>query len=904
MELVKGISIVEYCDQQQLTARERLELLLSVCHAVQHAHSKGVIHRDIKPGNVLVAPHDGVPAIKVIDFGVAKAIGQRLTDKTIYTRFTQLIGTPLYMSPEQAEINALDVDIRSDVYSLGVLLYELLTGATPYDRKRFETAAFDEIRRIIREEEPPRPSTRLSTLGETVTAVSVRRKTDPARLSALMKGDLDWMVMKAMEKDRNRRYATANAFASDVERFPRNESILARPPSTAYKLTKFVKRNRLAVVTVAAVAAALVVGTGVATWQAVRATLAELDTRRERDLTTAAKTEATRQRDQARDANAQLQATQQVLRATLYAAHMNLIQSAWESVNVDRGQELLRLTVPAEGQPDPRGFEWHFWQRQFHSELNALAIPGSNLFSFNADGTRMSAVFGYAEGDRNFAVWDPSLGRRPVLLDPIFEPFESITPVSVISPNGQLVGSAVYEGSTVGPETRGGLMVWDTTTGKALYVTKSDSGPVDSATFSPDGKLLIGVSGKSWYVNDDEVIVWDAATGEELRVVTVEGGKPDGLVFSADSKRFAAIVRIGFVQNKREPLGVEAQIWDVGTGERLLTVPLNQFRGLDIENLAFSPDGAWLAVDQSSVEHPSVLRIFDAQNAVELFSLQGPIGMGTCLAFSHDGTRLARAGSDGTLVVWDVDARRSESNPQPRAVLRSHSGGISSIAFSADSKRLITAGLWNGYSSEMAGLVKTWDVTADQRPRILTGPVGQAESIAFSADGSRVIAAGFTGHAGGETPVRVRVWDRSGAERGSFQSPARPKDWFGIENSVAISRNGARVAVAVSGIDQPTDRDDGMMCAWDVATGNELFTLDSRPGNYFGVAFSPDGNHLASTWIERDYSDMKVRTSPIHILDASNGQVLVSLSPRPNTLPTWHSPSVPTASSSLAEFPG
>jgi serine/threonine protein kinase/tetratricopeptide (TPR) repeat protein len=258
MDLVKGVPITTFCDEAQLGLKDRLKLFVDVCRAVHHSHQKGIIHRDIKPSNVLVTMQDGVPLVKMIDFGIAKALGHQLTDKTFFTGFAKMIGTPVYMSPEQAGISNVDVDTRSDIYSLGVLLYELLTGTTPIDRKRLRDAAYDEIRRIIRDEEPPKPSTRLSTLGQEASVASAQRKSDPQRLSRLFRGELDWIVMKALEKDRGRRFETAASLVEDVQLYLANQPVLAGPPTAGYRLRKFARRHRVSLLVALVVAGALV----------------------------------------------------------------------------------------------------------------------------------------------------------------------------------------------------------------------------------------------------------------------------------------------------------------------------------------------------------------------------------------------------------------------------------------------------------------------------------------------------------------------------------------------------------------------------------------------------------------------------------------------------------------------
>jgi tetratricopeptide (TPR) repeat protein len=276
MELVKGVPITKYCDEHHLMPRDRLELFMQVCQAVQHAHQKGIIHRDLKPTNVLVALYDGKPVPKVIDFGVAKATGRQLTERTMFTGFGDVIGTPQYMSPEQAELNQLDIDTRSDIYSLGVLLYELLTGTTPIEYKRVKEVALLEVLRVIREEEPPRPSTRLSTVAE-LPSIAAQRGLEPKKLSGLVHGELDWIVMKALEKDRNRRYETANGFARDVERYLHDEAVLACPPTAWYRLRKLARRHGKAFSVVAAFVLLLLAATVVSSWQAVRATRAKAE---------------------------------------------------------------------------------------------------------------------------------------------------------------------------------------------------------------------------------------------------------------------------------------------------------------------------------------------------------------------------------------------------------------------------------------------------------------------------------------------------------------------------------------------------------------------------------------------------------------------------------------------------
>jgi len=482
MELVNGSPITEFCDANTLSLRARLILFTTLCQAVQHAHQKGIIHRDLKPGNVLVELRDRVPSPKVIDFGIAKAIAQHADDRILYTESNQTVGTPLYMSPEQATRSDLDIDTRTDVYSLGVLLYELLCGHTPFDREWMRQADTDEIRRTLKDVNPPRLSVRVAGFdAATATTVSNSRQVEPGRLRQLLRGELEWITLRCLEKERHRRYDSASALANDVQRHLENIPVYASPPSATYRLKKFVIRNRMLVTSATAIALAVLLGFGFSFWKY----LGERDALREME----------EQRNVAIENRANL-------RKYLYAADMNLAMDAAVDASSGQIRPILDRHVPQSGEHDFRGFAWcYLHELQKASELTAQAAQvfrGHSADVYFVTESPDGSLIASASKDHTARLWNSKTGE----LVRVFTGHTGEVNCAAFSPDGRTIATASDDKS---------VRVWDVNTGQELWALRDFRWMVIRVQFSPDGGSLIATEAV-FETNSALTEVWDVAT--------------------------------------------------------------------------------------------------------------------------------------------------------------------------------------------------------------------------------------------------------------------------------------------------------------------------------------------------------------------------------------------------------
>jgi serine/threonine protein kinase/WD40 repeat protein len=632
MELVRGVKITDYCNQNDLSAPQSLDLFVQVCRAIQHAHQKGIIHRDIKPSNVLVTVHDGVPVPKVIDFGIAKATEARLTEQTLFTPFEQFLGTPAYMSPEQAEVKGADVDTRTDIYSLGVLLYELLTGKTPFDVNELLSAGLDEMRRTIREKEPPRPSTRLTMeLGQTAPAKRSKQSSAPAsniqgqepahnpasaeqlvrmkQLIHLLRGDLDWIVMKCLEKDRTRRYETANGLAMDLQRYLRSEPVVARPPSNVYRLQKLVRRNKLLVAAVTAVALALVLGTVASTLEAFRARRAEraqARLRREADLARA---------DQVDQRAAAEQHLYDALLGEARAKQLSgragqrfeSLDAVGKAAALHRSRELSDAAVAALALPDLRDQK----KLRFTSQWAAGNVIFDGPLELYAFRTLAGISVRRVQDDQEVSFL-PVKDMRDIPNRLRLRRFDS---------RSRYLAAACLRGSRDGR-----CRVWDLARSGALVL---DLPSVSDPDFTPDGNALVSVS------PEGIILVQELESGRELKRFRAEG-MPDLVRFSPDGARLAG-TEVG---------GSTVRVWELTSGQVTTTLLASN----KVNYLAWNHDGTLLAtgfLDGS-------ISLWEMPAGRLLSNLEGHEARVTALAFAHAGDLLASEGWDNTLRLWDV----------------------------------------------------------------------------------------------------------------------------------------------------------------------------------------------------------------------------------------------------------
>jgi WD40 repeat protein/serine/threonine protein kinase len=820
MELVRGLKITEYCENNAIDIARRLDLFVQVCRAVQHAHQKGIIHRDLKPSNVLVTLHDGLAVPKVIDFGIAKATQGGLTDRTMLTAFAQLVGTPAYMSPEQAELSGLDIDTRSDIYSLGVLLYELLTGKTPFDPKELLSAGLDEMRRTIREKDPQRPSTRWTQ----IQAGSSSRILSGAAPTAL-NPDLDWIVMKCLEKDRTRRYETANGLAVDIARHLNNEPVLARPPTAAYRLRKFVRRHKLVFATATSISAALLLGTAISIWQSVRARQAERAARLQARIATTESARAQQAERRAREESASAQRQESRAHANLYAANMRLAQFAWAQNNANQVRQLLAQT-----ESYPRhGFEWFYWQRETRLELKTLQGHRAEVLAIAASPDGRWIATGSQDGTA--ILWSSDSEEPQRTLSGHTRGVSSVA----FSPDSRRIVTGSWDHTA---------KVWETADGAPQLTLGGHSAKVFSVGFSADGRRIVTAS------LDHTAKVWDSSSGQEQLTLRGHRHRVWSAAFSFDGR--------WIVTGSQDHT---ARVWDAANGKELHTFSAHSG---PIHSVAASPVEARVV----TASRDSTARVWDLVNGGELLPpLRGHQAPILSAAFSRNGERLVTASFDQSAKVWD-GATGAEL-----FTLRGHGSPLSSAIFSANDRQIITGGGSIGIPPTSAYVdrgwgdnkVKIWTASPEQGTLSLRGHMDKVMAVAFSPDSRRVITGSFDKTAivwdavNGQPLFRLdheervravaispdnqrivtcsfdgiaRVWTASG-EKLLLKLPVKSDRVF----SVAFSPNSELIIVGAGNGGQ----------VWSVVAGKLVAELDGDGGWIFSAAFSPDGQRIVTS---------------------------------------------------------
>ena len=783
MELVHGVPITDYCDQNRLTTGERLGLFMAVCLAVQHAHQKGVIHRDIKPSNILVTLHDSVPVPKVIDFGIAKATQQELTEKTLFTQFRQMIGTPAYMSPEQAEVSGLDIDTRADIYSLGVLLYELLTSKTPLDEKELLSGGYDEIRRRIKEEEPLRPSTRARTLQDKErTTVAEHRKVDPSRFGSELKGDLDWIVMKALEKDRTRRYDTAKGFANDVRRYLSHQPVEAAAPSLWYRSRKFVVRHRAAVATVSLITLALTSGTVVSTWQAIRATRAS-----EREQ--AAHENALDALDAARAAEDRANREAEAARRNLYASDMLLAQQAVNASNLRRARELLERHRPENtdlGAEDLRGWEWNWLRDQLRSGKGELLakLPGAVFgLSLSPDGRYVAA----STLNGVMKVFETRTGREIAELPegggmpkkPVF--FEK--------ENRFIYNHAGRQAYL----TNGFLKVWNVDSGEVDYVFENDQG-IGAKAVSPDGTkaLFNAVDGQLHLLDlNTGTVLWDTPLVRR------------GNLHTADSFLFSRPAGDEYLIGEENG---EISFYSAATGEKTRKIAAHSQA---LSALSMSPDGRLIA-SANYFSGMNSIKLWDNRTLNLVGTLSGHSGWVCDLEFTSDGRRLVSASADQTIRLWDLETQAE------LAVYRGQPQEVWEVEITPDGQFIIAGG--------KDGSIYTWEIDAQPVPE--SGIVASGvRSFAVSAVGNVIALQGTN---------RTVQWGGIGPG-------------IRLENASFVGTNNTLISLSTDGQRLLAGKVDGTLSVYDVDAKQRLHSWPVFDSMVLGGAFIASRNAILAS---------------------------------------------------------